>query len=274
MSHTLTQPRFLTIVEPVLRDMPAGVLHDALHEAYFECAPELSSIEESFDLLTAKKHDQEVLRRFFHSWQQTNNSASSVAGQTCRFTLKANKSALSIEDVQACYNVVNDLQRIVDEDFGAHGELMHADLYYRMATAICGDDSWLSKTYQSEAAKTFRGWMLKQRLRDRSLLNGLLFTLIHETYTHGEMELIRPMFADWLVERLGFGKSEANKTMAWIIVHTGGLEAEHSRHALNAVRGYCKLAGEEVEQPIAQPLFTTYLRYKAAVMSDLIPSLQ
>jgi hypothetical protein len=184
-------------------------------------------------------------------------------------------SARSSEGDRFSYYLVADsLQRIIDEDFGAHGEIMHTDLYYRMATGICGDDSWQSKKYGTPSAQEFRSWMLKLRLRDRKILNGLLFTLIHEVFTHGEVELIHPMFQEWLSTHLGIPVRETSKILAWITVHTGGLETEHFGHTADAVFGYCRVSGETVDPIATKELFTTYLRRKAAVMAGMIPSLR
>ena len=219
----------------------------------------------------SRAYGVEQLRHFFHCWQETNNSASSVAGQGCRITLAAKQRPE--QDQLAYYRIVDNLQRIVDEDLGAHGEAMHGELYYRMATAICGDDLWMSKKYSSEPAREFRAFMLARRLRDRSLLNGLLFTLIHEVFTHGEVELIHPMFQDWLPTRLDIPKKNAGKILAWITVHTGGLEAEHFGHAASAVLDYSRASGEPIDPAAAKELFKTYLRNKAAVMAELLHSL-
>lgn len=272
MSAAVSTSNFLNIVEPVIGSMLDGPLRESLRAAYVEETESLKTIEECFLLLTSKVHDAERLRIFFHCWAQTNNSASSVAGLACRLTLST--KGLPKEDRLIYYRIVDSLQRIIDEDFGAHGEIMHADLYYRMATGICGDDSWQSKRHQSPSSQEFRRWMLKLRLRDRKILNGLLFTLIHEVFTHGEVELIHPMFQEWLPTHLGIPARDARKLLAWITVHTGGLETEHFGHATNSVLDYCRASGETVDPIAAKELFTTYLRRKAAVMAEVIPGLR
>jgi hypothetical protein len=272
MDEMVLNANFLNIVEPVIGNMLDGPLRESLLAGYAEETESLKAIEECFVLLTSKVHDAEQLKRFFHCWAQTNNSASSVAGLTCRVTLST--KGLPEEGRFRYYRIVDSLQRIVDEDFGAHGEIMHADLYYRMATGICGDDSWQSKKYASSSSQEFRNWMIKLRLRDRKILNGLLFTLIHEVFTHGEVELIHPMFQEWLPTHLGIPTRDARKLLAWITVHTGGLETEHFGHATDAVLDYCRASGETVDPIAAKDLFTTYLRRKAAVMAEMIPDLR
>jgi hypothetical protein len=272
MTGVLERSRFLSIVCPVIENIADGPLRSGLLESYTEEVESLRTIEEAFARLTERRHAPERLRHFFHCWQQTNNSASSVAGQTCRLTLSA--PAAPDELRLRLYRIVNHLQRIIDEDFGAHGELMHADLYYRMATGIFGDDSWQLGEYGSEQASDFRRWMLRCRLRDRSIDVGLLFTLIHEIFTHGEVELVHPMFQEWLPGHQGIPRSAAAKLLAWITVHTGGLETEHFGHALDAVGEYHQIAGLSLDQVAAKDLFTTYLRKKASVMGELIPGLR
>ncbi|MFI9240455.1 hypothetical protein [Streptomyces sp. NPDC053079] len=258
---------------PVLNEMPAGPLRTSLSSAFTEEREALRTIEESFVLLTSKPHDPEHLKRFFQSWSQTNNSAASVSGLACRITLKARELPGDAEQL-AHYRVVDSLQRITDEDFGARGEILHADLYHRMATAVCGDDSWQLLRYRSAAAREFRARLGKQRLRERNLLTGLLHTLIHEVYTHGEVELIHPMFQEWLPAHLEFPAGEARKVLAWITVHTGGTETNHFRHATDAVERYCAVSGTAPDTEAATELFRAYLRAKAAVMEDLVPVLR
>ena len=49
----------------------------------------------------------------------------------------------------------------------------------------------------------------RHRLRDRDLLKGLLITLVHEVYTHGEVEFILPLFQRWAREELGLPADDA-----------------------------------------------------------------
>jgi hypothetical protein len=273
MMAVAARPTLLGIVEPVLCEMPGGPLQEALISGFEQEEDALRTIEEAFVLLTSRRHDREHLKRFFQSWSQTNNSATCVAGLGCRVTLPVRE--LPDETTQlSYYRVLDSLQRITDEDFGSRGETLHAELYHRMATTICGDDSWLSKRYCSPAAQDFRGLMLRQRLRDRNVVHGLLHTLVHEVYTHGEVELIHPMFQAWLPTHLDIPAAAARKVIAWITVHTAGTETNHFRHATDAVTTYCRTAGVAVDSAVATDLFRTYLRAKAAVMEDLIPGLR
>jgi hypothetical protein len=264
---------FFGIVRPVLGGMHAGPLQNALLSGFAAEADSLSAIEQCFMRLTSRRHDPEVLKHFFQSWSQTNNSAASVSGLASRITL----AARAVRDEQAklgYYRVVDDLQRITDEDLGANGGVLHSDLYYRMATRLCGDDSWLSKRYCIDAAHDFRNSLLQQRLRDRDILNGLLHTLIHEVYTHGEVELIHEMCQAWLPIHMGIPTLEARKILAWVTVHTGGTESNHFRHATDAVAHYCAASGSRIDGEAAEALFRSYLQRKARVMEELIPVLQ
>jgi len=105
-------------------------------------------------------------------------------------------------------------------------------------------------------------------------LKGLLITLIHEVYTHGEVEFILPLFQRWACDELGLSSEEARKVLAWISVHTGGTESAHFGHATEAVAHYCEAAGVIIDADAAAGLFETYLERKAAVMTQLTPLLQ
>jgi hypothetical protein len=152
--------------------------------------------------------------------------------------------------------------------------VLHADLFYRIATTLVGDDQWLSKRCCNAAADEFRDWVDRQRLRERDLLKGLLVTLIHEVYTHGEVELILPLFQTWAKDELGLSADEARRTLAWISVHTGGTESAHFGHAVEAVGQYCAATGARINADFAEVLFQGYLHRKSAVMEQLRPLLQ
>jgi hypothetical protein len=261
------------IVHPVLNEMKEGPLKTALVGAFAAEESALAGIEECFSTLIAKRQEPEALRRFFHSWSKTNNSAASVSGLASRMTLNGRRSADAARK-EALYRVCDSLQRITDEDLGARGNVLHADLFYRMATTLSGDDRWLSKHYCNSAADEFRDWVDRHRLRERDLLKGLLITLIHEVYTHGEVEFILPLFQRWARETFGLSADEARKVLAWIAVHTGGTESAHFGHATEAVAHYCDAAGVTIDGEAAASLFESYLARKAAVMTQLTPLLQ
>lgn len=271
-TETHLGPTLAEIIVPVFEEMEAGPIRESLTNAVLESGESLATIEESFRLVTAKRHEPEQLKRFFQNWGQTNHSAASVAGLSGRITLAAH--ALDDSAQLEHYRVVDSLQRIIDEDFGSGGEIPHADLYYRMATTIIGDDSWQSQQYRSRAAGEFRSWLSKQRLKNRDLFNGLLHILIHEVYTHGEVEFIHPLFQELLPAHYGMPVSESRKVLAWITVHTAGTETNHFRHATSGVQRYCSITGKEYDAKAATELFKTYLDYKAAVMDDLISGLR
>ncbi len=260
------------IVHPVLEEMAGGPLKTALLAAFAAEGETLRSIEDCFRALVAKRQEREALRRFFHSWSKTNNSAASVSGLASRMTLagrRANDEAVQL----ALYRVCDSLQRITDEDLGARGGVLHADLFYRMATTLVGDDQWLSKRYCNAAADEFRDWIDRQRLRERDLVKGLLATLVHEVYTHGEVEFILPLFQTWVRDELGMPADESRRVLAWIAVHTGGTESAHFSHASDAVAQYCDAAGISLNADFAATLFHSYLHRKAAVMQQLRPLL-
>src|SRR5215469_17706150 len=83
------RPTLLSIVLPVLNDMQSGALQRALIEAFSEEEQSLTSVEQCFADLTARRQDAKALRYFFQSWSQTNNSAASVAGLSNRMSLAA-----------------------------------------------------------------------------------------------------------------------------------------------------------------------------------------
>lgn len=268
VSNLLTlQSQLLTVIEPVLEEMPAGVLKQALVDAFRSQESELLDIEGSFQALTVRRHAAPQLRKFFGSWSRTNNSAASVSGLASRITLLA-RSEEGGDTAQRLYRVCSSLQRITDEDLGALGNTLHSELFYNMATPICGDDQWLLKENCLPAAQAFKDWTDARRLRDRDLLRGLLTTLVHEVYTHGEVEFIHPLFKQWFERDMGVPADKIRATVAWVTVHTGGTESNHFAHATAAVDEFVAAMGIAVVRDAAQEIFVDYLQRKACVMRE------
>lgn len=268
VSHSLTRQSQLSyVLEPVLELMQAGALKQALRDAFRAHEMALVDIEGAFHVLTARRHDTEALRCFFASWSKIHNCAASVSGLADRMTLLARSEQNSVA-AQRLYRVCSNLLRITDEDRGAQGNLLHADRFYNLATPLCGDDQWLLKENCLPSAQAFKDWTDMRRLRDRDLLKGLLTTLAHEVCSHGEVEVIRPLFKRWLERDIGVPAEKVRSTMAWVTVHTGGTESNHFAHAVAAVEAFVRVMDVAVVKSAAQDLFGEYLQRKAAVMRD------
>jgi len=271
-ASAVSEPALVEIVTPVVSAMDRGPLREALLSAFYMEKESLGAIYDCFAQLASKRHASESLKFFFHSWSKTNHSAASVSGLANRITLLARKHG-NVADRAPYYLACDSLQRVTDEDLGARGGTLHSDLFYRMATTLCGDDSWLLRVYCLERAQEFMDWVNQQRLREREIVTGLLTTLVHEVYTHGEVELIHPMFEEWVKDRLALPADEARRVLTWVKIHTGGTESDHFRHATNAVHYYCEASGIAIDPVSAEELFRGYLQRKAAVMTALMPKL-
>lgn len=268
VSNTPTlQSQLLNVIEPVLEQMPDGVLKQALKDAFRSQESELLDVEATFQALTSRRHAAPQLRKFFGSWSKTNNSAASVSGLANRITLLA-RSEPEGEAAQRLYRICSNLQRITDEDLGALSNTLHSELFYTMATRVCGDDQWLLTENCLPSAQAFKDWTDAQRLRDRDLLQGLLVTLVHEVYTHGEVEFIHPLFKQWFERDMGVPAAKVRATVAWVTVHTGGTESNHFAHAVAAVEEFVDVMGIVIVKSAAKEVFGHYLRNKAAVMRE------
>ena len=190
-----------------------------------------------------------------------------VSGLANRLTLLA-RSEQGSAAADQLYRACGSLQRITDEDLGALGNTVHADLFYTMATTLCGDDRWLLRENCLPSAQAFKDWTDRQRLRERDLMQGLLTTLVHEVYTHGEVEYIHPLYKEWFSRDMGVPAERARATVAWVTVHTGGTESNHFAHATAAVNAFVEAMEIEVNEEAARNLFGLYLRNKAQVMRD------
>ncbi|MFO5802055.1 hypothetical protein ACLBSQ_33340, partial [Klebsiella pneumoniae] len=65
-----------------------------------------------------------------------------IAGQPGRLTGLA-RSQQGSAAADQLYRACGSLQRTTDEDLGALGNTVHANLFYTMPTTLCGGDRWL-----------------------------------------------------------------------------------------------------------------------------------
>lgn len=260
-----------SIILPVLDGMPSSHLKLTLLSEIPKHRPSFEAIERAFVALTSRRQAPDMLRRFFQSWSQTNNSAMTVAGIGNRLTLMLH-SGDKIHDPAALVQALVSLNRIVDEDLAVTGAVLHSQLFYTMATGIVGDDEWLLHRHLDPAAHDFKAWKDRSSLRDRDPMVALLTTLVHEIYTHGEVEFILPLFRAWLARDHGVDEAASKRMLAWISVHCGPTEKNHFFHALDAVRHYAKAMSLRVEDYALDEIIAQYLSRKAAVMRALFPS--
>lgn len=258
-----------SIILPVLNDMEESYLKDQLLKFLPNQEESFSKIEKSFKQLTSKVQDKERLQLFFHSWSQTNNSAMTVAGISNRMTMLVHKNQ-PIADREALLQSITSLNRIVDEDLAVVGRVLHSQLFYTMATNICTDDDWLSRKYLNPSAYEFKSWKDQNSLRNKDIMIALLTTLIHEIYTHGEVEYILPKFESWLTNDYGFSGEELDKTLAWISVHCGPTEKNHFFFAVSSIFHYAKAMNVDLETYDLETIIKDYLAKKSAVMKDVM----
>jgi len=248
--------------------MPSSHLKFELIKGFSAHGHALTAIENGFRRLTGRHHSSETLRSFFHSWSQTNNSAMTVAGIGNRMTLMVRQGA-AIVDKPTMLSALESLDRIVDEDLAVTNRTLHSELFYEMATGIIGDDAWLSYRYNHPEAQAFKAWKDGNSLREDDLMIALLTTLVHEIYTHGEVEFILPLFQSWLLKQMDFNERQCAQTLAWISVHCGPTEKNHFFHALDAVGHYADAMDLRVEDYGLDEILGTYLRRKASLLKAL-----
>lgn len=258
-----------SIILPVIAGMDESHLKNQLLKFLPQQADAFSKIEKSFNQLTAKKQDKERLQHFFHSWSQTNNSAMTVAGISNRLTMLVHKNQ-PIANEKALLHSITSLNRIVDEDLAVVGRILHSQLFYTMATTICTDDDWLSRDYLHESAYDFKAWKDQNSLREKDIMIALLTTLVHEIYTHGEVEFILPKFESWLMNDYGFSEAECEKTLAWISVHCGPTEKNHFFFAVNSIFHYADAMNIDITEYDLEKIISDYLAKKSAVMEAVM----
>ena len=246
-------------------------LRDCLMDSIVEEQSSLQQIEESFRAFTSAKHSLNSRRTFFSSWQKTNNSAMSVEGLANRISAEGEAAVERGEPKEALglFGSCARLNRVADEDLGVGGKVLHFELYYQMATGFCDqDDLWQSRQYCLPEASAFKSWLDQTRLREE-IMQGQYSMLVHEGYTHAELEMIAPLFQRWAVEDMGYSPGKARALLAWISVHNGGTEKRHFAHVCSSVTHYLQATGEEANPEEATKVFRTYLKKKAAAMAGL-----
>ncbi|MEA1675130.1 hypothetical protein [Nitrospirillum sp. BR 11163] len=255
---------------PVLRIMPDGPFREPLLQGFSSHPAAFATIENGFKVLTAGRQDAETLRRFFASWSQTNNSAMTVAGISNRLTLKLHRGE-PVVDTQALLQSLVALHRIIDEDLAVTHKILHSTLFHTMATSIVGDDAWLQTRYIDPAAADFKKWKDHMSLREPDVALGLLTTLTHEIYTHGEVEFILPLFKRWLVDQYHYTDEDTTRPLRWITVHCGGTEKNHFFHAVNTLTHYARAVRVDWADYDLEGIVGQYTQRKAAVLRALFP---
>lgn len=246
-------------------------LREVLLDSMYAERESVQAIASSFERFTEKKQSLAIRQTFFASWQKTNNSAMSVEGLANRLTDLGEASLGKLEPSKCLdlFRSAGRLNRVTDEDLGVRGQVLHFELYYRMATEFCDrNDDWQSRKHCLPVAADFKHWLDAARLR-QPIMTGHYSMLVHEGYTHAELEVIAPLFYRMATEKFLLDSREAKKALAWITVHNGGTEKKHFAHACMALKHYCDATGTEIDLDHASDVFRSYLRRKGAVMADL-----
>jgi hypothetical protein len=245
-------------------------LRDALLESLEAERESVQAIARGFAGFVQSRQAVDIRRRFFASWQKTTNSAMSVEGLANRMTSEA-EAKVDTDPAHAVllFRAAGRMNRVADDDLGVHGQPLHFELFYRMATDFSGgDDAWQSRQYCVPAALEFKAWLDASRLRS-SIMAGLYSLLVHEGYTHAEFETVETPFREWATMRLGFSDHDARRSLAWITVHNGGTEKNHFAHSCGALEHYVAGSGDTIDLNLAGETFRKYFRMKGAVMSQL-----
>lgn len=232
--------RFFAMIEHDVLQVANPDVRDAVLRAYHRSMPALAKVESLFDLLTTRRFTPEGMFRFFQSWRHPLRGASSIAGLSCR--LSAAATAVDGDRRAAFFMATAGCAEIIAEDMGVPG-IRHDDMFYRLATAICGSDEWQSKVHTVEPIIDFHAWVNYLRRHHKDLLEGVLTTIASEIYNHGEFCMIAPMFERWMTEELGMPRKDVRPNLAFILVHTGSTESDHFMKAIDVFDHYNVAAG-------------------------------
>lgn len=256
---------------PVLRSMPDTFARMPLLKTFSDVGDDFAVIEQGFRTLTSRMQQPEMLRHFFASWSQTNNSAMTVSGISNRLTLTLHRDN-KVENTDELLQTLVSLHRITDEDLAVTHRILHSQLFHDMATTIVGDDAWLQMHHIDRTAIEFKKWKDHMSLRESDLALALITTLVHEIYTHGEVEFILPLFNTWLRDKYFFDERESDRALRWIKVHCGGTEKQHFFHALHALAHYERAFNIDLANYDIATIVRSYTQRKAAVLKAVVPA--
>lgn len=255
-------------VDKVLDDVTSSPLLSPLKTAFHDSAAELEQIEEGFKAFTSQFPTLEQRRTFLHSWSLTNHSAMCVSGLSNRLSMHIHRGD-ELPNKEALVSAIVELNRISDEDLGAQGGELHHDMYYTMGVYLTGDDSWKCRRYAVPSASEFYDYKNRYSLRHPDPMMGILTTVVHEVYTHGEVEYILPLFDHAVENHYALSGQDKAQCLTWIRVHCGGTEANHFSHSLLAAKHYVEALNIDLASYDLVKIFKEYIAMKANVMQAL-----
>lgn len=273
MVHVLSsRPGMYAPIQEVIVSVSDVQLRGALTDAFAEEQKALDANDECFYRYTAGPQDASSRKTFFHSWNKYSYPAAIVAGLSNRLMWCA-EQASTLDARLQYFNACASLAHVTNEDLGVGSGKMHTEFYYEFATYLCGDDEWQSDKYWIAESRSFKAWLDHTRLVQPDIGRGILNTLVHELYNHGEFTVCTPLFARWFPDVWGMSEEEATRVLTWCSVHTvgAGEEALHFRHGCNALHQYYAGAGEVLNVDEARDLFREYIRRRSAMMQALTP---
>jgi hypothetical protein len=262
-----TQKSILEIASPELAAVPDPSIRDSLTKGFEAAHHALSVIENCFYTVTAQRGEVDLRRTFFRSWNMTNNSAMCVSGQANRLSTLTHKA--SDDEARRLLHTIAALNRITDEDLAVGSGVLHAELFYRMATYFSEGDEWMSHRFMCPQAGDFKAWRDRESLHHPDLMRGLVITLVHEIYTHSEVEFILPLFRDWAERCFELQGPDLSRKLAWISVHCQGTELRHFGHALDAVHQFLPFSDRSLDGLGLEATVKDYLTRKAACMDAI-----
>ncbi len=256
----------LSIISPVMAQVENVYLKETLESCFSIQRVRLRQIEHTFNVLTATKQDTEVFREFFHSWNHTNTNVVSAEALNNRIARLVFENT-PIQDEKSLSRTVASLDYIIDGTTQIEGET--SDLYYRMATNICGNDEWMRRCHLLPEAQERRDQSEQNITNVEDIMKGLLTALIHSLYSLGEALYILPLFEEWLRKHYIWHPDKITDTLEWIKLHCSYTEQECFFHAVHAVERFAKAVDANLTDYNIAFLLDDYFKQKAAVMNAL-----
>lgn len=253
---------FISHADKALVDIKDDLLKDALRSGLFEHHELLDTYVDTYKEITGQRWSRDSLCTFFCGWRSPDGAAHAVSSITVRLLHEAS-ARQSSHDKLLLLEAAANCGHIIVEDIGLgemHGHTHHSELYYQMATRVCGTDVWLSRqTYLDPRTREFSSWVKTKRPLAKDLAEAIEMMMLTEFFNTAEYNLMTPMFKDWMQFHHGMSRGEALRTASFLSVHCGDVEASHFRHAGNVLTLYASATGQELDYDRIARLSSEYV---------------
>lgn len=235
--------------------------------------PILLGVESTFARFAERAWPVAVRCTFMRSWHETHLKMLPIYGLSCRLHKLALAAQGAARDGYFRAAARNAETSYEDLNLEAQWPYTHAQLFDRLAAAICAGDDWKLDRHCLPEAAAFRQWIYYNMVAE-AIPVGLYTNMFSEIYNHGEYSRALGYFDDLLQRQCGCSITETQDLDTYIRAHVdegleGGVEEAHFRCVLDALEAYSEAAGRAPDHALGEAVFDGYLMRIGTVMHRL-----